>query len=107
LLITLTVFAALTRLCTSPFKGQKGHPKYFKDVVFAAMRTQLRGMTIAQTRLLNKSSTEAYYNYTKLNKFTPESIDLPNGVQAHWLGDKNAAVTIVYFHGIDPCILSK
>lgn len=57
-------------------------------------------MTLAQTRLVNKSTTEAYYNYAKLNKFAPESIDLPNAVQAHWLGDKNAATTLVYFHGI-------
>lgn len=56
-------------------------------------------MTFAQTRLLNKSSTEAYYDFVKSKKFVPESIDLKNGVQAHWLGDRNAAITIVYFHG--------
>lgn len=91
----------MTRTITSPFKGEKGHASYFKDVAFAGFRTGLAGMTLAQTRLTNKSTTEAYYEYAKLNKFAAESIDLPNGVQAHWLGDKNAATTLVYFHGID------
>lgn len=57
-------------------------------------------MTVAQTRLSSKSTTEAYYEYAKLNNFAPESLDLPNGLQAHWLGDKNAATTLVDFHGI-------
>lgn len=56
-------------------------------------------MTLAQTRLVMKSTTEAYYNYAKLKSFEPESIDLPNGTQAHWVGDKDAAITLVYFHG--------
>lgn len=55
---------------------------------------------MAQTRLINKSTTQAYYDYLKPKKIAPESIDMPNGVQAHWLGDKNAATTVVYFHGI-------
>jgi hypothetical protein len=56
-------------------------------------------MSIPQSRYLSKSSTEAYYEAAKTLKFEPESIDLVNGVQAHWLGDKNAELTLVYFHG--------
>ncbi|QDS77322.1 hypothetical protein FKW77_004794 [Venturia effusa] len=97
--LTKGLFTALTRTIISPFKGEKGHSVYFKDVAFAVMRTGLAGLTSAQTRLVNKSTTEAYYNYARMNTFEPESIDLPNGVQAHWLGDKGAATTLVYFHG--------
>jgi acetyl esterase/lipase len=97
--ITKTIIVALTRLCTSPFKGQKGAPTYFKDVFYAAMRSQLRGMTLEQNRLINKSSTEEYHNFTKSKGLTPESIDLPDGTQAHWLGDKNATITLLHFHG--------
>ncbi|KAE9961698.1 hypothetical protein BLS_001495 [Venturia inaequalis] len=93
------VCAALTRTIVSPFKGEKGHPSYFKDVAFAGFRSGLASMTVAQTRLSSKSTTEAYYEYAKLNNFAPESLDLPNGLQAHWLGDKNAATTLVDFHG--------
>jgi hypothetical protein len=94
------VLSALTRLCTSPFKGSKGAPTYFKDVAFAAVRTQLRSMSISQSRYLAKSSTASYYESAKALNFEPDSIDLANGVQAHWLGDKNAEITLVYFHGM-------
>jgi hypothetical protein len=97
--LTSPVFSALTRLCTSPFKGSKGAPTYFKDVAFAAVRTQLRSMSIPQSRFLAKSTAESYYEAAKTLKFEPESIDLDGGVQAHWLGDKNAELTLVYFHG--------
>ncbi|TID18871.1 alpha/beta hydrolase fold domain-containing protein [Venturia nashicola] len=91
--------ATLTRSLTSPFRGEKGHPVYFKDVAFAGLRAGLASMTLAQLRLIVKSTTKAYHNCARLKKLAPESIDLPNGVQAHWLGDKNAATTLLHFHG--------
>jgi len=89
----------LTRVCTSPFKRKKGAPTYFKDVFYAATRTQLRGTTIAQTRWMNKSTTDTYHEWAKSRGLKPDSLEISEGVQAHWLGDKNAEVTLVYFHG--------
>jgi len=44
-------------------------------------------------------TTHTYNSLAKKKNFTPQSTDLPSGVQAHWLGDRNAQVTLVYFHG--------
>ena len=64
------------------------------------MRTQLGGTNIAQDRYMNPpSTTPTYLKYAKDNKFAPESITLPSGTQAHWIGNKNAKQIIIYFHG--------
>jgi len=67
--------------------------------MYATFRAQLRTVTLPQTRYLNKPTTETYNDLAKQSNFTPESITLPSGIQAHWLGDKNAKTTFVYFHG--------
>jgi hypothetical protein len=59
----------------------------------------LRNLSIEQAQYLNKSTTEVYLDFAKNNNFTPVSVDLGNGAQAHWLGDKSAKVTLVYLHG--------
>ena len=67
--------------------------------MYAAFRAQLSSLTLPQTRYLNKPTTETYNDLAKQSNFAPESITLPSGIQAHWLGDKNAKTTFVYFHG--------
>ncbi|USP82048.1 uncharacterized protein yc1106_09322 [Curvularia clavata] len=99
--------AALQRSVTSPFKGENGANTYYKDIVFAAMRANLGSLDVAHDRYLNGASTTAnYIQYAKEHKFVPNSITLPNGTQAHWLGTSDAAKTLVYFHGggyVLPC----
>lgn len=94
------VLSASVRLWTSPFKGQKGAPTYFKDVMFAMMRTQLGGLDLAQDRYMNAMTTPTYLKFAKDNGFAPESITLPSGTQAHYIGNKSAKKLIVWFHGI-------
>lgn len=40
-----------------------------------------------------------YLDFAKANNIAPVSVDLDNGAQGHWLGDKNAKVTLVFLHG--------
>ncbi|KAF2011450.1 alpha/beta-hydrolase [Aaosphaeria arxii CBS 175.79] len=91
--------AASARLWTSPFKGEKGAHTYFKDVMFAMVRTQLGNLTLAQDRHLNASTTEQYLKSAKDLGFAPESTTLPSGIQGHWIGNKNAKKVILYYHG--------
>ncbi|KAF2189098.1 alpha/beta hydrolase fold domain-containing protein [Zopfia rhizophila CBS 207.26] len=93
------MLSASVRLWTSPFKGQKGAQNYFKDVIFAMMRTQLANLNLAQDRYLNPLTTPTYMQFAKDKEFAPESITLPDGAQAHWIGSKNAKKLIVYYHG--------
>ncbi|KAF2809012.1 alpha/beta hydrolase fold protein-like protein [Mytilinidion resinicola] len=91
--------AAVVRLGTSPFKGKKGASSYFKDVTFAMMRSQLGALNLAQFRYMNPWTSDVYIQFAKDSGFAPDTITLPSGTQAHWIGNKNAQKTIVYFHG--------
>lgn len=95
-----TVVSALTRLTTSPFKGQRGAPTYFRDVMYSMIRTQLRNLSIEQAQYVNKPTTDVYLDFVKSNKLPDVSVELGNGARAHWLGDKNAKVSLVFFHGM-------
>ena len=94
-----TVVSALTRLTTSPFKGQRGAPTYFRDVMYSMIRTQLRNLSIEQAQYVNKPTTEVYLDFVKANKLPDVSVELGNGARAHWLGDKAAKVSLVFLHG--------
>lgn len=101
-----TVGSASQRAIVSPFKGSNGSNKYFKDIVFAAFRTQLGNLDIAADRYMNEPTSTVYHNFAKENNFTPESITLPSGTQAHWFGPSSNKKLIVYFHGggyVMPC----
>ncbi|KAF1949867.1 alpha/beta hydrolase fold protein-like protein [Byssothecium circinans] len=93
------MLTASARLWTSPFKGQKGAQNYFKDVMFSMMRVQLGNLDTAQERYWNGTSTPVYLKYAQDNGFEPQSVTLSSGVQAHWLGDKDAKKVILWFHG--------
>lgn len=67
--------------------------------MFAMMRSQLGNMTLAQGRYIHPLTTPVYLSFAKDKGFPPDSITLSDGVQAHWIGNKNAQKTIVYFHG--------
>lgn len=63
------------------------------------MRVQLGNLDLAADRYMNGTTTETYLKFAKDNGFAPESVELPSGTQAHWLGNKNAKKVILYFHG--------
>ena len=86
-------------MVTSPFKGSNGSNRYFKDIAFAAVRTQLGNLDLAADRYLNVPTTPMYLKYAKEHKFSPDSIMLPSGAQAHWFGSSSAKKVLVYFHG--------
>ena len=93
------MLAASLRLWTSPFKGQNGAPTYFKDVVFAMIRTQMASLNTAEERHVNGLTKSVYLKYAKDTGFEPKSVILSSGVEAHWLGDDDAEKVIVYLHG--------
>ncbi|KAJ4362383.1 hypothetical protein N0V83_010476 [Neocucurbitaria cava] len=100
------ILSALQRSVSSPFKGSNGSNTYFKDVMFAMFRTQLGNLDLAADRYMNPLTTPNYLQYAKDHKFTPESITLPSGVQAHLFGNRSAKKLLVYLHGggyVMPC----
>ncbi|KAF2646016.1 alpha/beta hydrolase fold protein-like protein [Massarina eburnea CBS 473.64] len=97
--------AASLRLWTSPFKGARGAPNYYKDVIFSMMRVQLASLNTAQERYINGTSTPVYLKYCEDHGLTPQSVTIGEnsngggGVEAHWLGDPEAEKVILWFHG--------
>lgn len=97
--------AALTRLITTPFNST-GATSLFKDVLYAMLRKQLGIMTIKQEHYMSPTTEATYLEVAKKQGFQPDSIVLPSGCKAHWLGKKNAEKVILYFHGggyVLPC----
>jgi hypothetical protein len=86
-------------LTTTPCRSN-GSNKYFKDVALAMLRTQLGSLTLAQDRYMNGTTTPVYLKFAKDKGFTPESITLPSGTQAHWFGNSSVKKILVYFHGM-------
>ncbi|CAI6341176.1 unnamed protein product [Periconia digitata] len=93
------MLVASGRIWVSPFKGQTGAHNYYKDVLFSMMRSQLGSLDTVQQRYMNGTSTPAYLKYAQENGFRPESVTLPGGAQAHWLGNKDAKKVILWYHG--------
>ncbi|EON69714.1 hypothetical protein W97_08974 [Coniosporium apollinis CBS 100218] len=98
--VFIRAFAALfKRMVVSPFKGKNGAPTYFKDVMYAMLRAQLGNMTIPEQKYLYPPTTATYLQVAKEKGFQPDSVVLPDGIQAHWLGPRSKEKVIVYFHG--------
>ncbi|KAF1846953.1 alpha/beta hydrolase fold domain-containing protein [Cucurbitaria berberidis CBS 394.84] len=100
------IFSALQRSLSSPFKGANGSNTYFKDVMFAMLRTQLGNLDLAADRYMNGTTTPIYLKYAQDNQFAPESITLPSGTQAYLFGSRSAKKTLIYLHGggyVMPC----
>ncbi|TKA52285.1 hypothetical protein B0A49_12486 [Cryomyces minteri] len=99
------LLTAVGRMITSPLRGDTGATTYFKDVAYAALRTQLARISLAQEHYMNPSTDENYLELAKSKGFQPDSIVLSDGSKGHWLGNKGAEKVIVYFHGM--CILEQ
>lgn len=67
--------------------------------MFSMVRAQLGNLDLAQERYMSPLTTPTYIKFAEANGFAPESITLPSGTQAHWIGNKNAKNVILYFHG--------
>ncbi|KAJ4288129.1 hypothetical protein N0V90_012146 [Kalmusia sp. IMI 367209] len=95
--------ATLFRALSYPFRSTRA-PSLRKDVLNTAIRTLLTHITVPQSRYLNASTTQRYLSFCKAQKRRPTTIEVPysNGKEkavAHWIGDPDADVVILYFHG--------
>jgi len=93
------LLAMFTRLITSPFNSRPKAKSLFKDIVYAALRTNLSIITPSQEQWAIKPTESVYLDFTKKAKFQPDTDVLPSGLKAHWLGTKSAQKIILYLHG--------
>ncbi|KAF9738628.1 hypothetical protein PMIN07_007101 [Paraphaeosphaeria minitans] len=79
-------------------------PTFNKDVFFAAIRAGCDVVQIAHSRYLMPSTTDLYHQFCAANKTAPCSLevslpDSEDAVTAHWIGEPDADVVVLYFHG--------
>ena len=91
--------SAVVRAVTRPFVGGAKATTYFKDVVFAALRTNLSLMSVGTEQWMNPRTEATYLDFAKKQGFQPDTDVLASGLKLHWLGNKSADKIILYFHG--------
>lgn len=78
-------------------------PTLYKEALFAAIRCMMDRLVIADMRYLNASTSEKYVqSYCKPRGLEPKTLRIDTrdgGAVAHWIGDPDADVVILYFHG--------
>ncbi|KAI1967634.1 hypothetical protein LOZ53_003631 [Ophidiomyces ophidiicola] len=106
---------AIVAAVTGIFRGQEGASSYPKHVCYAVLRQSLWRLTPRQhhsmwiidkdPRAIKPATSSVYKDFAKANAFTPQTVDLVDGSQGHWIGNKDAKNVVVYFHGTLPFIL--
>ncbi|KXT10690.1 hypothetical protein AC579_5060 [Pseudocercospora musae] len=99
-LLVKVIASALFRCVSLPFISKKAN-KPFKDIAFAALRSNLAGVNAAQEQWMNggQSTEQSYLDVAKKAKFQPDTDVLESGLKVHWIGPKSAEKIILYFHG--------
>ena len=93
------IASALIRLITRPISGGAKANTYFKDVVFAALRTNLSLISVGTEQWINPSTESTYLDFAKKQGFQPDTDVLDSGLKVHWLGPKTAEKVLLFFHG--------
>ena len=94
-----TVGSLLFRLVTSPLSSGPKGKTYFKDVVYAAMRTFLSANRVGTEAWLTAPTDSTYLDFTKTAKIEPRIETLDSGLKLCWLGPKSAQKVLLYMHG--------
>lgn len=89
----------MAQLLTTPIRTGTKPPSVFKDVFYAALRTQLGSLNLAQEKWLDATTEQNYRDLAKKENFQPDSIVLSDGCKAHWIGAKKKEKVLVYLHG--------
>lgn len=84
----------------------KGAPGYRRDVAYAGIRELLGGLSPAQVQSMTPTTDKVYKLVAKAKGDTPNSVDLGDGAQGHWIGASQANHIMLYFHGMSLHLVS-
>lgn len=99
--------AILFRLLTTPLRWLTGSgaATLFEDIFFTIFRTVLRHSSFAVSRTIFKPTTEVYEELCRKTGKKATSLVVHGkgkgieGLKAHWIGEEEAEVVVLYFHG--------
>lgn len=94
------VFSVAWRFMSTPIRrlNQKGEITVFEDIFFAAFRALLDNSSLAIFRAIFKPTSALYHELCKQTGRKSRSLSV-DGVIAHWIGEEDADVVVLYFHG--------
>lgn len=55
-------------------------------------------------RLISPNTDKIYARYARSKKITPNSVDLGDGAQGHWIGNSQAKTVLIWYHGGGYCL---
>lgn len=99
-----TLGVAVYTLLLSPFRGQAGAPTITDHVKSATIRSLIEYLTIPQIQSIQTPVEKLYTALAQKKGFKPETLVLPNGTKAYWIGNKNTEKIVVWFHGGAFCL---
>ncbi|KAI3395071.1 hypothetical protein diail_1828 [Diaporthe ilicicola] len=99
----LKVEAAFVKRAMTSSSGKRskglGAPTYKRDVMYAAMRELLGGLSTQQIQSLVPTTDKVYERVGKWKHEKLKSVTLGLGAQGHWIGPEQANHVMLYFHG--------
>ena len=98
-IIARTISSALFRLVTNPVSSGPKAKTYFKDVIYAALRTNLSLISVATEQWINQPTDITYRAYCKTAKIEPDIETLDSELKLCWFGPRTASKVLLYFHG--------
>ncbi|KAK5170203.1 uncharacterized protein LTR77_004789 [Saxophila tyrrhenica] len=94
-----SIGSAILRLLTRSFTGGAKANTAFKDVIFAALRTNLSNISEGAEQWMNSTTEAEYLTLAKKQGFQPDTDVLGSSLKVHWIGGKAASKVLLYFHG--------
>ncbi|PGH16525.1 hypothetical protein AJ79_01630 [Helicocarpus griseus UAMH5409] len=91
--------SALRALLTGLWRNEKQAKTLLLHVGYAIFRKATARLSALQLQLIMPPTNKIYERYVKKTRQPVQSVELPHGVQGHWIGDKNAKNVLIWYHG--------
>ncbi|EFY96920.1 lipase/thioesterase [Metarhizium robertsii ARSEF 23] len=98
------VAAGLLAVLTGLFRSQKDAPSLHLHIAYAVLRKATTRLTPLQLQFVSPLTDVVYKQYARSAKIKPETVALGAGAHGHWLGNKDAANVLVWYHGGGFCL---
>lgn len=97
--LTSVVTAAIYQFLTAPIRSGPRPKVLYKDVMYALFRTFLANMSVGAEKFLDPGTDAHYLQFCTKRNFQPDTLVLPSGTKAHWLGPRKTEKVMIWFHG--------
>ncbi|KHN97391.1 Alpha/beta hydrolase fold-3 [Metarhizium album ARSEF 1941] len=99
------VAVGILSVLTGLFRGQRDAPSLHLHIAYAVLRKATSRLSPLQLQFISPLTEVVYLQYARSAKVKPETVALgAGGARAHWLGNKEAANVLIWYHGGGFCL---